>query len=171
MLTLSPSDVNMLSASPSRADQDITLNLQPIDVPDAVEKPPRATKNNTEVVYYPGQVVQVQPVEEGSGRTKKVGFVDEVAEKESPMKVITAIKHTAEVQNLKLDPGEKKLSPKKIKKPPRLSDPTRSRNVFKRSNSDVPTSKSIDDLEAVAVKFEFTREGGVKVISDKESIV
>lgn len=176
MLTPSPSDVNMVSVSPSKADQHITLSLQPmgqnIDQPDAsVQRNEKKRnlffKNDTEAVFYPGQAVQVIPVDETPGKTKKVGFVDMC---ENPQKVVTAYKQAPEVQKIVLEKSassEEKTG--KIKKPPRLSDPTRSRNVFKRSNSDVPTSKSVDDLEAT-VKIEFTRDG-VKVISDKESIV
>lgn len=168
ILTPSPSDVNMISLSPSKSDQDINLNLHQIDQPDSAPltnemKRSNFFKNETQLVYYPGHAVQVQSVEETTPKNKKVGFADD------PQRVVTAIKQTPEVQKILLEKSvssdEKKAV--KVKKPPRLSDPTRSRNVFKRSNSDVLSASSLD---ATPVKIEFTTDG-VKVISDKESIV
>jgi len=156
----------MMSVSPSKADDDITLSLLPIqqiDIPDApkTKKKVRIFKSDTEVTHFPGHAVQVLPIDEELPSRKKVNFVEAC---DNPKKVTAALREVAEVQKVVLG------SPKK-KKPARLSDPTRSRNVFRRSNSDVPTSRSVDDLEeAVSVKIEFTKNG-VKVISDKESIV
>lgn len=47
---------------------------------------------------------------------------------------------------------------------------SKSRNILKRSNSDAIMSRRNENGEAVSVKIQFTKDG-VKVISDKESIV
>ncbi|KAK6633075.1 hypothetical protein RUM43_012818 [Polyplax serrata] len=194
ILTPSPSDVNMVSASSS--DKDIFLNLKPIPAetfplnspskslksPGDFKVSPTADKRKESKGYqYPGQAVPVVSSGSDDGhlavdqQRKKVGF----SEGET---VDVANEDESNVEEEVLVKSQRKPS----KKYSRLTDGDNVRkseseenacanvehkgNLLRRSKSDAVMSRKGQNGETVSVKIQFTKEG-IKVISDKESIV
>lgn len=151
---------------------------------DICEAPSNWVRSPKKVVASVKQTPEVQKVTYDQNKSQvKVKKLEK-----SPKKKISDLSDFSDESNVSKTEVLQEHNPKVVKKPPKRYSKTpdlrkaskiesegndknsKSRNVLKRSNSDAIMSRRNENGEAVSVKIQFTKDG-VKVISDKESIV
>lgn len=151
---------------------------------DMCEAPSNWVRSPKKVVASVKQTPEIQKVSYDQNKPQvKVKKLER-----SPKKKITDLSDFSDESNVSKTDVLQENVQKIVKKPPKRHSKTpdlrkvskmesegsdkssKSRNILKRSNSDAIMSRRNENGEAVSVKIQFTKDG-VKVISDKESIV